>query len=134
MVVHQGEEDEVTTASTASATSEATTRAIDISATASPSGTPSDSLDRDVDPKEMMQSSDDVESNIELPPVTKENTINNSNEDSNLEDLIQTNSSDSSTRRPPPSYSELKQEARLVEKVDNNGKNCYLKKVTTKML
>ena len=128
MVVHQGEEDEVTTASTASATSEATTRAIDISATASPSGTPSDSLDRDVDPNQMMHSSDDVESNIELPPATKENTINNSNEDSNPEDIIQTNPSNCSMRRPPPSYSEPKQEARLVEKADNNGKNGFLKK------
>lgn len=126
MVVHQGEEDEVTTASTASATSEVTTRPIDISATASPSGTPSDSLDRDVDPKQMMPSSDDAESNLELPQPTKQNTIDDSNKDSNPEEIMQTNSSDSSMRKPPPSYSELKQEARLVEKVDNNGKYGYL--------
>ena len=133
MVVHQGEEDEVTTASTASATSEATTRAIDISATASPSGTPSDSLDRDVDPKQMMQSSDDAESNLKLPSSTKDNVINNSKENSNPDDIIPTNSSDSSMRKSPPSYSELKQEARLVEKVDNNGKNGHCLKVITSL-
>ena len=122
MVVHQGEEDEVTTASTASATSEATTKAIDVSATASPSGTPSDSLDRDVDPKQMMHSSDEVESNSDLSPVTKVDKMNNLNEDSNPEEINVCKSNNSSMRRPPPSYSELKQEAQLVERMDSNGK------------
>ena len=117
MVVHQGDEDEVTSASTAS---EATTRAVDISASATPSGTPSDSLDRDADPKQMINSTDDIESNPELPPAPKEDGLINSNEDSNPESIRETN--ESSIQRPPPSYASLKKEAQLVENASSNGK------------
>ena len=117
MVVHQGDEDEVTSASTAS---EATARAVDISASATPSGTPSDSLDRDADPKQMINSTDDVESNPEMPAASKEDGSSNSNEDSNIETIRETN--ESSIQRPPPSYASLKKEAQLVEKEGSNGK------------
>ena len=117
MVVHQGDEDEVTSASTAS---EATTRAVDISASATPSGTPSDSLDRDADPKQMINSTDDIESNPELPPASKEDGLSNPNEDSNPENIRNTN--ETNMQRPPPSYASLKKEAQLVEKEGSNGK------------
>ena len=117
MVVHQGDEDEVTSASTAS---EATTRAVDISASATPSGTPSDSLDRDADPKQMMNSTDDIESNPELPQASKEDGLSNPNEDSNPENIRNTN--ETNMQRPPPSYASLKKEAQLVEKEGSNGK------------
>lgn len=117
MVVHQGDEDEVTSASTAS---EATTRAVDISASATPSGTPSDSLDRDADPKQMINSTDDIESNPELPPASKEDELSDPNEDSNPENIRNTN--ETNMQRPPPSYASLKKEAQLVEKEGSNGK------------
>ena len=117
MVVHQGDEDEVTSASTAS---EATTRAVDISASATPSGTPSDSLDRDADPKQMINSTDDIESNPKLAPASKEDGLSNPNEDSNPENIRNTN--ETNMQRPPPSYASLKKEAQLVEKEGSNGK------------
>ena len=70
MGVLEGDEDDATTTSTASATSELTPRAIDSSsaaATPSMGTTPSDSLDRNVDPKEinMSNSSEDLETESE---------------------------------------------------------------------
>lgn len=124
MVVHQGEDDEVTTASTASANSEAATRAVDLSATATPSlGTPSDSLDRDADPKQMINSTDNGESNPHVSAGTEEDRTSSLNEDSNPEDMRENMTNQSNAQKPPPSYSELKQEAILVDKADSNGKD-----------
>ena len=117
MVLHQGEEDEVTTASTASATSEATTRAIDSSANATPSlGTPSDSLDRNVDPKQIMDSSDDIESERQVCIVKKQKSIN-LKEASNPEEVRE------NMTTPPPSYSIAQSgTTQSEEKLDMSGK------------
>ena len=125
MVLHQGDEEEATTASTASATSETAARALDSSATATPSlGTPSDSLDRNVDPKEIMNSSENIESEPNVSIVAEQQNEMDINKVSNtdVESGLNVNKDDNSTiQAPPPSYSELKQEAITVEKQDVPG-------------
>ena len=126
MVLHQGDEEEVTTTSTASATSEAAARAVDSSDAATPSlGTPSDSLDRNIDPKQIMNSSEDIESEPQVSSVIEEQNETNINETfSNPdEEAGLTRDNQSSIQAPPPSYSELKQEAISVEKQDISGKH-----------
>ena len=147
MVLHQGDEEEVTTASTASATSEAAARAVDSSDTATPSlGTPSDSLDRNIDPKQIMNSSEDIESEpqVESSVIEEQNEQTNINETSSETHdeeagLIIDNQSSSILQAPPPSYSELKQEAISVEKQDISGKQqntiiCWTKVFYLKLM
>ena len=142
MGVLEGDEDDATTTSTASATSELTPRAIDSSsaaATPSMGTTPSDSLDRNVDPKEinMNNSSEDLETELEAtaPPESH---------DASLEEVNQATASDSPINQdekvtsgkgendnemcntdpqdPPPSYETSNREIDLDDKTERNGK------------
>ena len=147
MVLLEGDEEEVTNTSTSSATPESAPRAEDSSATATPSlGTPSDSLDRNVDPKQIMNSSENIQEELQEAPLTGTETKNNANENDTVTnpnlDKVDTNEphvddSNASQRlpdsqneieeiettlqTPPPSYSALKEEAVMVEKSDISG-------------
>lgn len=144
MVLLEGDEDEVTTTSTTSATSEHVTRTVDSSATATPSaGTPSDSLDRNVDPKQIMSSSNDIESDSKVPLVNEEKftdlkemsnqeqTKLETNEPSYHDDNQNTQKSSDTNeckenevtlQTPPPTYSMSKHDPMLVDKLETNGK------------
>ena len=142
MGVLEGDEDDATTTSTASATSDLTPRAIDSSsAAATPSigTTPSDSLDRNVDPKEinMSNSSEDLETESEAhaspenhdtcseevnQPTKSDNAIDKqqavTNEQSDNDNIV----CNTDPQDPPPSYETSNREIDLDDKTELNGK------------
>ena len=143
MGVLEGDEDDATTTSTASAASDLTPRAIDSSsaaATPSMGTTPSDSLDRNVDPKEinMSNSSEDLETESEantLPenPDACSEEVNQATKSDNAIDKEQTDTNEQSvndnivcntdSQDPPPSYVTSKRDIALEDKTELNGKH-----------
>ena len=138
MVLHEGDDDEATTTSQTSATSESISRTLDSSANVTPSaGTPSDSLDRNIDPKQMMSSSNDTEKEIQVPLVNNDtltelkqmsdcDKMKLDNEKASIHDANQDSSNPSGTNEvilqtPPPTYSTCKQDSILVDKLETNG-------------
>ena len=142
MGVLEGDEDDATTTSTASAASDLTPRAIDSSsAAATPSigTTPSDSLDRNVDPKEinMSNSSEDLETESEAHASPENhdtcseevNQATKSDSPINEDDKITSDHSvddnkmcNTDPQDPPPSYETSNQEIDLDDKTEINGK------------
>ena len=145
MAFEEGEEDEVTTTSTATTASEQVTRTVDSSATATPSaGTPSDSLDRNVDPKNMMSASNDSEeaetqisstSEERLTSLMETATLEQSKKEGEGQIFPQENQDNSHftekdkveenevvLQSPPPRYSALKQDPTVVETSEACGK------------
>ena len=143
MGVLEGDEDDATTTSTASAASDLTPRAIDSSsavATPSMGTTPSDSLDRNVDPKEinMNNSSDDLETELEAtaPPEDHDASleeVNQATKSDNAIDKDQTVTNEQSIndnivcntdpQDPPPSYEISKRDIALDDKTEIIGKH-----------
>ena len=142
MGVLEGDEDDATTTSTASATSDLTPRAIDSSsavATPSMGTTPSDSLDRNVDPKEinMSNSSEDLETESEahaspenhdtcseeVNPATKSDNAIDKEQTVTIEQSVNDNIvCNTDPKDPPPSHETLKRDIALDEKAELNGK------------
>ena len=143
MGVLEGDEDDATTTSTASAASDLTPRAIDSSsaaATPSMGTTPSDSLDRNVDPKEinMSNSSEDLETESEANALAENpdacsEEVNQATEKDKAIDIKQTVTSEQSandnivcntdSQDPPPSYETSKRDIALEAKTELNGKH-----------
>ena len=145
MAFEEGEEDEVTTTSTATTASEQVTRTVDSSATATPSaGTPSDSLDRNVDPKNMMSvSNDSEEADTQISATSEErltslietvtsehgkkegegkNFPQENQDDTNLTETNKVDENEVVLKSPPPRYSALKQDPTVVETSEACGK------------